>query len=263
MRINPLVLEVLRGLARPGQAHVDYLGMLLLQAVVLLLWWPRDPVVQMLENQSGPNVLTALLMAIGATTAYFSLRTGAEEVLLPGQHGLRDWALATPLGLGRIVHGYVLGHLVLSLHLLALSSPLVLMAFTVSGGEWPALGWCVAAAVVQALFYRLGGAIVHLTIGQHRAESRFFVRAILIVVYVPVAFLLPVTSHILLSSRALGEGLGLDPMFAAPPQYGAFLAIYAGLGIVAAVILYLLLLRERRATPEPGQRASMREAMVR
>jgi hypothetical protein len=263
MRINPLVTEVVRGLARPGQAHVDYLGMLLLQAVVLLLWWPRDPVVQVLENQSGPNVLTALLMAIGATTAYFSLRTGAEEVLLPGQLGLRDWALAAPLGVGRILHGYVLGHLVLSLHLLALSSPLVLMAFTVSGGEWPPLAWCVAAVLLQGLFYRLCGAIIQLTIGRHRAESRFFVRAILIVVYVPVAFLLPATSHILLSSRALGEGLGLDATFAAPPQYSAFLAIYGGLGIVAAFVLYVLLLQARRATPGPRERPSMREAMVR
>lgn len=263
MRINPLLTEVLRGLTRPGQAHVDYLGMLLLQAVVLLLWWPRDPVVQVLESQSGPNVLTALLMAVGVTIAYFSLRTGAEEVLLPGQHGLRDWAFATPLGLGRILHGYALGHLVLSLHLLALSSPLVLMAFTVSGGEWPAAAWCVAAVVVQALFYRLCGAILHCTIGQHRAESRFFVRAILIVMYVPVAFLLPVTSHIVLTSRALGEGLGLDPTFAAPPQYGAFLLIYGGLAVVAALILYALLWRERRATHGPKEHAAMREAMVR
>jgi hypothetical protein len=263
MRINPLVTEVVRGLARPGQAHVDYLGMLLLQAVVLLLWWPRDPVLQVLENQSGPNVLTALVMAIGATTAYFSLRIGAEEVLLPGQHGLRDWALATPLAAGRILHGYVLGHLLLSLHLLALSAPLVLMAFTVSGGEWPALGWCMGAVLLQGLFYRLCGAIIHIAIGQHRAESRFFVRATLIAIYIPVAFLLPLTSHILLTSRALGEGLGLDAMFAAPPQYFAFLAAYGGLGILTAAVLYVLLLRARRARNGPQERPSMREAMVR
>ena len=138
---------------------------------------------------------------MGVTMAYFALRAGAEEILLPGQHGLRDWALATPLGLGRILRGYVLGQLVHSLHLLALSSPLLLMAFTVSGGEWGALGWCMAAALVQALFYRLCGAITHLTIGQHRAESYFTVRAILLVVYVPVGWFVPQVSHVALASR--------------------------------------------------------------
>ena len=146
-------------------------------------------------------------MAMGITTAYFALRAGAEEIVLPGQHGLRDWALATPLGLGRILRGYVLGQLVHSLHLLALSSPLLLMAFTVSGGEWAALGWCVAAALVQALFYRLCGAITHLTIGQHRTESYFTVRAILVVVYVPVGWLAPFTSHVAFASRVLGESM--------------------------------------------------------
>jgi hypothetical protein len=262
MRINPLVTEVLRGLARPGQAHLDHLGLLLLQGVVVLLWWPRDPLTQVLESQSGPNVLTALVMAFGATAAYLSLRIGAEEVLLPGQHGLRDWTLATPLGLGRILHGYVLGQLLLCLYLLALASPLLLMAFTVSGGEWPALAWCLAAALLHSFFYRLCGAIVHFTIGQHRAESRFFVRAILIVVYVPVGFLLPFTSHVVLTSRALGEGLGIQAAFTGAPEYIAFLVTYCAAALLAASVLYALLLRARLATPGPHEGTRMREAVL-
>ena len=262
MRINPLVTEVLRGLARPGQAHMDHLGLLLLQGVVVLLWWPRDPLVQVLESQSGPNVLTALVMTFGATAAYLSLRIGAEEVLLPGQHGLRDWALATPLPLGRILHGYVLGQFVLSLYLLALSAPLILMAFTVSGGEWPALAWCLAAALLHTFFYRLCGAIIHVTVGQHRAESRFFVRAILIVVYVPIGFLVPYTSHVVLTSRALGEGLGIQAAFSGVPEYIPFLVTYGLAALVAASVLYALLAHARRATPGPHEGASMQEAVL-
>ncbi|HEX9844498.1 MAG TPA: hypothetical protein VGC20_17190, partial [bacterium] len=179
MRSNPLVAEVLVGLTRQGKAQLDYFGLLLLQAVVLLLWWPKIGVAQMLQSQHSPHTLAAVVMAVGVTMAYFALRAGAEEIVLPGQHGLRDWALATPLGLGRVLRGYLLGQLVHSLHLLALSSPLLLMAFTVSGGEWAALAWCLAAALIQAMFYRLCGAITHLTIGQHRGESYFAVRAIL------------------------------------------------------------------------------------
>jgi hypothetical protein len=251
MRSNPLVTEVLVGLTRSGKAQLDYLGLLLVQAVVLFLWWPKIGVMQMLESQHGPHTLAAVVMAVGATTAYFALRAGAEEVLLPGQHGLRDWALATPLGLGRVLRGYLLGQLVHSVYMLALSSPLLLMAFTVSGGEWAALGWCLAAVLVQAMFYRLCGAITHLTIGQHRGESYFTVRAILLLVYVPLGWLVPLTSHIVLTSRVLGENVAAQPTFAAVPDEAIFLAAYAGLSVLATIALQHLLARARRGMAGP------------
>lgn len=262
MRRNPLVAEVWMGLSPGGRAQRDYLGLLLLQAVVLLLWWPKIGVAQMLQSQHGPHTLAAAVMAFGATTAYFALRAGAEEIMLPGQHGLRDWALATPLDLGRVLRGYLLGQLVHSLHLLALSSPLLLMAFTVSGGEWDALGWCLAAALVQALFYRLCGAITHVTIGQHRGESYVTVRAILLLVYVPVGWLAPVTSHIAFTSGALGESRAAQAAFAATPDQVAFLATYAGLGALATFALYFLLRRERRDMAGPRGGAGVGEAIT-
>ncbi len=262
MRVNPLVTEVLVGLTGQGKAQLGYLGLLLLQAVVLFLWWPKSGVAQMLESQHGPHTLAAVVMAVGVSMAYFALRAGAEEILLPGQHGLRDWALATPLGLGRILRGYLLGQLVHSLHLLALSSPLLLMAFTVSGGEWAALGWCMAAALIQALFYRLCGAITHLAIGQHRAESYFTVRAILVLVYVPVGVLAPLASHIAFTSRALGESMAIQPAFAAVPDRVVFLAAYAGLSVLAAAALHRLLARARRGTADPHDGAGAGEAVT-
>jgi hypothetical protein len=247
MHGNPLVTEVLSGLARHGRAQFDYLGLLALQALVLLLWWPKSGVAQMLESEHGPHTLAAAVMAVGVATAYIALRAGAEEILLPGQHGLRDWALATPLALGRILSGYAIGQLVHSLHLLALASPLLLMAFTVSGGEWAQLGWCLSAVLVQAVFYRLCGAIVHLTIGQHRVESYFAVRAILLLVYVPGGFLIPRLSHVAFTTRALGEPAA-QPSLAAAPEHLVFLAAYAGLSVLAAAALHRLLARARRGT---------------
>ncbi|HXV09364.1 MAG TPA: hypothetical protein VD839_01030 [Burkholderiales bacterium] len=251
MRSNPLVTEVLVGLTRAGKAQLDYLGLLLVQAVVLFLWWPKIGMMQMLESQHGPHTLAAVVMAVGATTAYFALRAGAEEVLLPGQHGLRDWALATPLGLGRVLRGYLLGQLFHSAYLLVLSSPLLLMAFTVSGGEWAALGWCLAAVLVQAMFYRLCGAITHLTIGQHRGESYFTVRAILLLVYIPVGWLVPLTSHIMFTSRMLGENVVAQATFPAVPDKWVFLATYAGLSVLATLALHRLLARARRGMAGP------------
>lgn len=262
MRSNPLVAEVLVGLSRGGQAQLDYLGLLLLQAVVLILWWPKIGVAQMLESQHGPHTLVAVVMAVGVTMAYFALRAGAEELMLPGQHGLRDWALATPLGLGRVLRGYLLGQLVHSLYLLMLSSPLLLMAFTVSGGEWAALGWCLAAVLVQAMFYRLCGAVTHLMIGQHRGESYFTVRAILLVVYVPVGWLVPVASHIALTSRALGESTATQAAFAAVPDEVVFLTAYAALSVLATLTLHRLLLRERRSMAGRRDGAGVGEAVA-
>lgn len=258
MRGNPLVTEVLTGITRAGKAQLDYLGLLVLQAVVLLLWWPKAELAQTLESQHGPHTLAAVVMAVGVTVAYFALRAGAEEVMLPGQHGLRDWALATPLGLRRVLRGYLLGQIVHSLYLLALSAPLLLIAFTVSGGEWAALAWCLAAVLVQAVFYRLCGAITHLAIGQHRGESYFTVRAILLLMYVPVGWLVPFTSHIGFTSRALSESAATRPEFGSLPEEWVFLAVYAGLSVLAAIVLYRLLTRARRgmADPEAGARVS-------
>ena len=261
MRVNPLITEVLAGLTRRGKAQLDTLGLVLLQAAVAFVWWPKDTLTQVLESQHGPRTLTAVVMAVGVTTAYFALRAGAEQIMLPGQHGLRDWTLTTPLGLGRILHGYVLGQLVHSLYLLALSSPLLLMAFTVSGGEWGALGWCMAATLVQALFYRLCGAITHLTIGQHRTETVFAVRAILVVVYVAVGLLAPVTSHVVFTVHALGENRYTQPAFAAVPDHMAFMMAYAGLSLLAAFAVHRLLLRERRRMADRHDGAGVGEAV--
>jgi hypothetical protein len=247
MRGNPLVTEVLAGLTRHGKAQRDYLGLLVLQALVVFVWWPKGELVQALESQHGPHTLTAAVIAAGIAMAYVALRAGAEEILLPGQHGLQDWALATSLGLGRILRGYLLGQVIYSLHLLALSSPLLAMAFTVSGGEWSALGWCLVAALAQAVFYRLCGAITHLAIGRHRAESYFTVRAILLIVYVPLGFLAPAASHVALTAGALGEGAARQPAFPAMPDHAVFLAIYAALAMLAALALHRMLLRKRGA----------------
>ena len=259
MRSNPLVTEVLVGLTRKGSAQLDHLGLLLLQAAVLFVWWHKGDVAELLASQHSPYTLAAVVMAMAVAMAYIALRAGAEVILLPGQHGLRDWALATPLDLGRILRGYLVGQLVHSLHLLALSSPMLLMAFTVSGGEWAALGWCVAAALLQALFYRLCGAITHLAMG-HEAESIYTI--LLVVVYVPLGWFVPVTSHLAFTSRALGETVATQAAIVEAPDPVGFLAIYAGLSVLATLVLYLLLLRERRRMAGPTDRAGFGEAVT-
>src|SRR5262245_43770889 len=207
MRSNPLIIEVLAGLTRQGYAHLYYLALLALQASALFVLWPKGGVDELLASQHSPYALAGVIMAMGLSLAYFALRAGSEEILLPGQHGLRDWAWATPLSLGRILGGYITGQIIQSLHQLALSAPIILVAFTVSGGEWAALGWCVTAALVQALFYRLCGAITHLTVGEHGTRSLFTVRTILFAIYIPIGWIAPVTSHLALTYHPLTDGI--------------------------------------------------------
>src|SRR5688572_5671934 len=107
MRGNPLVIEVLAGLGRRGTAELHAFGLLVLLAAVLIVWWPKTGLEQVLESQQAPNTLMAVVIALGIAMSYLALLCGAEEIMLQGQHGLRDWALATPLRPGRILRGYV------------------------------------------------------------------------------------------------------------------------------------------------------------
>jgi hypothetical protein len=248
-RSNPLVAEVLRGLARPGPAHLAYLNYLLIQAVVLLLWWPKNTVMEVLENGKGPATLLVLVIAVGMTVAYYALRVGAEEILLPGQHCLREWALATPLKLGRILRGYVAGHVLQMLVFVALSGPLLLTAFSVSGGEWLAVTWSLVAVVFQATFYRLAAAVVYLAMGHYGTTTFFSLRASLLAGYILALVFLPAASHVALALSLLGGGRGpVSLLGAGAPMMNcaAFLFVYTLLSAGLMGVLYWQLRRQRQ-----------------
>ena len=260
MRSNPLVTEVLAGIPRHGRAQLEIFLLLLLQAVAALLWWPRDSIAQVLEAQAAPDTLAIAVMAFGAASAWFAVRAGAEEIVFPGQRGLREWATSTGLRIGRVLRGYVLGQLLHSAHLLLLASPLLLVAFTISGGEWPALAIALAAALVQALFYRLAGAITHLTVGAHPGMSRACVRTLIVVLYLPVGLLVPELSHVALASSLLGDPEGMKTAGEAARAASPFLASCAGLSLAAAGILHFLLRRARRRSSDSGAGSGLVES---
>lgn len=240
-RINPLLTETALGLGRAGQIHWDALNYLLAQTAVLFLAWPKTPIGGRLDAETGPATLLAVLVAVGLSVAYYSLRAGAEEALLPGQHPLRDWCVATPLTPGCILRGYLGGHLLQTLHVVALSSPLLLLGFVVSAGRWSDLGWSVAAALAQATFYRLLGAVMALTFAGRERLVAFALRAALALGYLGAATLLPVASHWHLSARLLDGG--------AWRHATDFLLVYTGLCALLAGVLYRLLARQQPTRP--------------
>ena len=236
-RINPLLVETWNGLGRAGRVQLDYLNYLLVQALVLLLAWPKTTVSGWLAAETGPVTLLAVVVAVGVSVAYYSLRAGAEEVLLPGQYSLLEWRLATSLKPGRILRGYLAGHLLQTAHVIALSLPLLVLGFVVSGSDWSGFAWSVTAVLFLASFYRLLGAVMALIIRQRGQLLFFALRAALLLGYLMTWKLLPVANHWVLSSRLLAGGQW---------RYATdFLLVYTGLCVLLAGALYRLLARQR------------------
>ena len=242
MRANPLVIETLHGMTRAGRAQIDYLLYLFVLAAAVFIWWPKQTLMDILRHQDPPDALFAGLVVYGAILAYYSLRAGAEEFLLEGQHGLRDWAIGSDLRLPRILLGYLGAHLLHSTHLVALSLPILLLAFHVSGGQWPALGVCLTLIVWQSIFYRLAAAAIYIAIGQHGALTALSIRALIVAAYLLSALALPVASHLVLTSSVLDGGSSAQIAVTSPAQ---FVALYTVLSAGMLLVLYYQLSRLR------------------
>ncbi|MDH3716312.1 MAG: hypothetical protein OET44_20995, partial [Gammaproteobacteria bacterium] len=175
--------------------------------------------------------------------------SGAEEFLLPGQQSVREWVLSTPLSIGRILRGSVLGHLAHTFYLLMFSLPLICVAFSVGGIEWRILALSLCTVVFQAMFFWLAGANVYLRMG-HRGDATFFgIRTLLVVVYAVTAWLLPAASHVMVSIDSLGTGTYAIGDFMALHAYQVFLLIHLVTIVVLVSALYSQLRRYRAAGP--------------
>lgn len=249
IRVNPLLAETLRGLVGVGQAQLAYLNCLLLQAVVVLFWWPKRTLSEALMNENPPDTLLAVIIALGVTTAYYALRTGGEEVLVAEQQPLRGWVVATRLSLPRILIGFLLGRFLQTLQAMFLSLPLVLAAYSVGSGTWPGVGWCLVTILAQAFFYQVLGAVLYTTIGQFATSTFLSLRAALVVGYGLTLGLFPEASHVVVTYELLSEEpwLTTGPL----PPYFSFLVTYAVASVMLALLLLGLLTRYRAhiATP--------------
>ncbi len=243
MRANPLIAEALRGLVGVGQAQLAYLNCLLLQAVVLLFWWPKRTLSEALVNENPPDTLLAVIIALGVTTAYYALRTGGEEVLVAEQQPLRGWVVATPLSLPRIFIGFLFGRILQTLQAIFLSLPLVLAAYSVGGGDWPSIGWCLLTILTQAVFYHLLGAVLYTIIGHFSLSMFLSLRVALVVVYAATLALLPEANHVVVAYELLsGESwLTTGPL----PAHFSFFIAYAAASLIMATLLLALLARYR------------------
>lgn len=251
-RLNPLVVETLRGLGGKGDAQQIQVGYLLLQALALLVWWPRSEMERLLAAQSEPSALLAVVIALGVTVSLYSIRAGAEEILLPGQRPLREWVAGTRVGVGRIVAGYLCAHLLQTVHLLLMSSPLLLAGLLVSGGAGRPLAWVLLAVVLMATVYRLAGALVYLLIGHHATRTFVTLRALLLLSYAALPFALPAASHPLLGQALLTAQPWMQLDAGGVPGEQVFVAAHAIVAMLFTLALHQLLSRHRRRSGVHG-----------
>ncbi|MFT5446784.1 MAG: hypothetical protein ACI9DC_001959 [Gammaproteobacteria bacterium] len=234
---NPLVIDTVRGIAQSSRVHKDCLLYLLGLATVVFIWWPKQSLTEVLQRQNSPDTLLVALLGCGAIVAWFSARAGAEDFALNGQHGLRDWVAGTPLALSKILSGYLYSHLLQCVHLVALTLPIILLTFSVSGGQWPSMAMCLAMAVVQSVFYRLTAAAIYIAIGKHAALTAISVRALVLLTYAITASIVPVASHVVITVNNLDGGSSARGIHATSASV-QFLAFYTVASIVVLYVLY-------------------------
>jgi hypothetical protein len=244
IKTNPLVQETLTGIARPGIVHVTSLGYLAVQALALLLWWPKHDVFTVMESGLEPDVLVAVLTALGASCCYLSLRCGAEEIMLQGQHSIFEWTSVDALPLNRLLAGYLASHLLISMFWVGLAMPLVMAAWSVGGGGWSALGASIVALTVQALTFRLVGAVLYLRVGHHGALMFVLLRTVFVVAYIVLGFIVPAGSYLVFALAVLAPGSSLE--FSLGSGAIQFMAIYSAVGVAMTGLLAQRLRTMRR-----------------
>lgn len=188
MRGNVLLTETTRGLARFGRPQLAYFYCLAIQAGAVLLWWPK---VSGQVGQNPPLTLFALLLTLAATLSYQSIRMGAEEILLAGQQSIHEWLVATAVPIGTLIRGYVIAHIIQTLHWVLLSLPLVVIAWSIDGGHWNSVMLALGVILLLATAFRIAGVCVYLAIGQYGQVTWYSLRVLLVLGFVAVAGLYP------------------------------------------------------------------------
>ena len=231
MRVHPLITEAGRVIAGGATLKEAYFAMLVTQAVVLVLWWPKLTLVEALVSASAPVTLTALFIAIGVTLAYQALRVGVEEVAMAERQSMREWVIGARLPVVPLLLGWLGAQLLHATHWLLLAAPFIAIAAPLSGSPWLPVAWCCAALLVHTLCWNAIGALSYLHFGHHAMLTYLGARCVLASVYLVTALWVPSMSAVQLPYRLFEKGL-------AP----AALAIDFIAGHVAVLLVLLILL---------------------
>lgn len=224
----------LGGLHVFGRGHRIYAGYLLVQACIVVLWWPKLTFTQALETHDGPDPLLAVVIAVALSCTYFALRWGGEEIEFPGQVPMGDVrgnALVGAVSPSVYIVLLFVSQLVQSVFALALSLPIVLTALVVGGGTAESLAWGLLSILPLALFFRLSAALIAALLAPHRPERYLALRVYFFVLTIGIGFGLPDLSHVVFSFELFSRqtyvedehwyGIAPGPLFVGAYLFGS------------------------------------------
>ena len=241
IRMNPLLVEAVRGISLGGTASASYMNLLLLQAGVLVLWWPKLRLVDALEANDGPMTLAAIVIAVGLCLAFQAARQGMEEVTGEEAATVHEWVHGTTLPIHRVVQGLLMAKCVQTLHNFVLSAPLIACALALAGTPWIPIVWCAGLVVAQAVTWGLVSTAVYWHVGHNQLLTYLTARLGLATVYALTAVFVPALSAVRVPYDILD--IGVEPLEPAL----VFIAAHALLGIGACVVLISAFRRARQS----------------
>jgi len=158
--------------------------------IILLLFWPRQPLAGIMSTGSQPAVFFLASAAALIVNAYISLRCGAGDMIRNGYHMVYDAAAHSTYETQFGFYGYGLIEFLLhGLVLLLLFLPLLALAAFVSATSWEVFLEAVAVLYSAALLCRMSGFTAYLLWGRSSTLGYFTVRATMIIfVFITVIF---------------------------------------------------------------------------
>jgi hypothetical protein len=158
--------------------------------IILILFWPRQPLADIMSTGNQPAVFFLASAAALVVNAYINLCCGAGDMVRKGNQML-IYSTAPPTYEMQIgFYGYGLIEFLLhALVLLLPFLPLLALAAFISATSWMLLLKAIAILYAAALFCRMTGFTAYLLWGRSSTLGYFTVRAIMIIfVFITVMF---------------------------------------------------------------------------
>ena len=253
--------RALHKLAEPGFTPHTFFSYLIVQAMVLLAWWPKGGLFDRIDAAAEPVTLTAVAIYTGTALAYFALQLSADELshsqtTVSNQASIAAnarWSIlqSTRLSPLSVVSKYLKAHAIQLLYLLALCTPLMAVAHALSSVPITALLWIALLTTVHTTFYRLLGSWLHLRWIKHDMLATVVSRALLAIVYLATVFLLPELSHISISFQLTQPSMiSMSAPASTLEIVLIFLVTYSALCIVLCIALYMAVSAAQSHTSE-------------
>ena len=192
-------------LTNPNDTQRRFFGYLVLQALVLLIWWPINSLFERIDTTGEPSTLAAVVVFSGIALAYFAIQSGVDEIDLAlsrlsasQSESSRQTEKAAP---ARTLSGtYWKNHFQQLGLLLALCTPITLVAHSIASVSTTHLLWIAVITAVHTSCYRLLASWLCLRWAQRDTLLTLIaLRATLAAVYLCTTVYAPALSHVRMS----------------------------------------------------------------